>query len=77
MNERAQITYMQTRISRKAAETWNLSLREVMHLFRTADVLGYIERNFGLLHIEGDDAVFDDVLSYLRHKGVDPNAGAI
>lgn len=51
MNERTQITYMQTRISRKAAETWSLSLCEVMRLFRTADVLGYIERNFGLLHV--------------------------
>ena len=76
MDERTQITYMQTRISRKATETWGLSLREVMRLFHAADVLGYIERNFGLFHVEGDDAVFDDVCSYMQHKGVEPNESA-
>ena len=70
LDERQQITYMQARISRMAHERWGLSFREIMALFAQGDALGYIERNFGLLHLEGDESVFDDVTRYLRRKGV-------
>jgi hypothetical protein len=70
MGERQQITYLQTRITRMACREWGMPMREVIDVFEQHDVLGYIERNFGLLHMEGDDAVFDDVTCYLRSKGV-------
>lgn len=69
MGERQQITYMQVRIVRMACKTWSMSMRDVISLFAEHDVLGYIERNFGLFHMEGDNAVFDDVCAYLRNKG--------
>lgn len=69
MNERQQITYMQIRIVRRAAENWQLSLAEVTALFDRYRVLEYMEENFGLLHLEGDEAVFEDVCGYLRNKG--------
>jgi hypothetical protein len=53
-----------------ACREWGMPMREVIDVFEQHDVLGYIERNFGLLHMEGDDAVFDDVTCYLRSKGV-------
>ena len=71
MSERQQITYMQTRIARMAHERWGLTLREVAQLFGRWDAFGYIARNFGIFHLEGDDAVLDDVAAYLRTKGVD------
>ena len=70
MGERQQITYMQTRITRLACKRWNMPMRDVVGIFMKYDVLGYIERNYGLFHMEGDDAVFEDVVLYLSHKGV-------
>ena len=72
MGERQQITYMQTRMSRMACQRWGLSLAEVMEVFSRCDVFGYIERNFGIFHMEGDEAIFDDVETYMRRKGVTP-----
>lgn len=69
MNERQQITYMQVRIVRMAAERWRKSLAEVTELFDRYSVLEYIEENFGLLHLEGDEAVFEDVCGYLHNRG--------
>lgn len=68
MGERQQITYMQTRITRMACRAWAMPMRDVVELFIKHDVMGYIERNFGLFHMEGDDAVFDDVSRYLLSK---------
>ena len=70
MDERQQITYMQIRIVRMASENWHRSLAEVTLLFDRYSVLEYIEDNFGLLHLEGDEAIFEDVCGYLRNKGV-------
>ena len=39
-----------------------------------ADALGYILRNFGLFHMEGDEAELHDVEEYLASKGVRPHA---
>lgn len=76
MGERQQITYMQVRIVRLACHRLCLSLAEVVALFNSCDVFGYIERNFGLFHMEGDDAVFDDVVAYMDRKGALPHGAA-
>lgn len=60
---------MQARISRMAAVRWGWPLRRVMELFGSNDVLGYIEDCFDYFHLEGDEAVFDDIERYLRSKG--------
>lgn len=69
MDERQQITFMQARIERMAYHRWSMSLKEVVELCSLCDVLGYVERNFRLFHMEGDDAVFDDVEAFMKYKG--------
>jgi hypothetical protein len=51
-----------------------MSLAQVMRVFVPADALGYVQRNFALFHMEGDDAVLDDVEEYLAARGVGPDA---
>ena len=74
MNERQQITYMQARICRMASERWNETLRQVIAVFRAYHVLDYIEAGFGIFHMEGDEAVFEDISSYLEEKGAQIHA---
>lgn len=69
MNEQQQILFMQIRILRIAARRFNLSLKETARLFKKFDVLKYIREGFGIFHVEGDDAVFEDVKSYLKVRG--------
>ena len=69
MNEQQQILFMQIRILRMASERFNLSLKETAQLFKKFDVLRYIRECFGIFHVEGDEAVFDDVKGYLKIKG--------
>lgn len=68
MNEQQQILFMQIRILRIAAKSFNLSLEETALLFKKFDVLKYIREGFGIFHVEGDEAVFEDVKSYLKIK---------
>ena len=69
MDEKRQILFMQIRILRMASERFHLSLKETAELFKTFEVLRYIRECFGIFHVEGDEAVFDDVKSYLKIKG--------
>ena len=69
MNEQQQILFMQVRILRIAAQRFNLSLKDAALLFKKFDVLRYIREGFGIFLVEGDEAVFEDVKSYLKFKG--------
>ena len=69
MNEQQQILFMQVRILRIAAQRFNLSLKEAALLFKKFEVLRYIREGFGIFHVEGDEAIFEDVKSYLKFKG--------
>lgn len=75
MSEKSQIIFMQVRLIRLAAEELDIPIQEINALFKKYDVLGFIEECFGLFHMEGDYAVLDDILCYLRNKGVNVNAG--
>ena len=44
MSEETEITFMQTRLIRLASEEWHLPVEQIIHLFKEADVLGYIEK---------------------------------
>ena len=74
MNERQQIIYMQTRIMRLASEEWNKPIEVIAELFAQYGVLHYIEECFGIFHVEGDEAVLEDVATYLKSKGATGNA---
>ena len=53
MDEKTEITFMQTRLIRLASEEWHLPIGKIVHLFKEADVLvelakGYLEAHRGL-----------------------------
>ena len=53
MSEKTEITFMQTRLIRLASEEWHLSVEQIIRLFEKADVLGYIEKCYGILWCNG------------------------
>ena len=61
MSEKTEITFMQTRLIRLASEEWHLPVEQIIHLFKEADVLGYIEKCYGIFHCEGDEAMLEDI----------------
>lgn len=69
MSERQQILYMQTRMIRHASEKWNRPIEMISGLFETYGVLQYIEECFEVFHVEGDEAILEDVTEYLENKG--------
>ena len=75
MTEKQQIIYMQVRIMRLASEAWNLTIETISEIFSKFDVLQYIKSCFGIFHVEGDDAIFDDVTAYLENRGGLSSAG--
>ena len=70
MNERLQILFMQTRLLRLAREEWHLTLKDANRLYCDNGVYRYIADLWGLFHVEGDDAVFDEIKTYLKRRGV-------
>ena len=69
MLRETEITFMQTRLIRLASEEWHLPVEQIIHLFKEADVLGYIEKCYGIFSCEGDEAVLDDIIDFLKRKG--------
>jgi len=69
MNEAQQILFMQIRILRMMAEKYSLSLKEAAEIFGQYNVLPFIREGFGIFHVEGDEAVFEEVKAYLKSKG--------
>ena len=74
MSERAEITFMQTRLIRLASEVWHLPIEQIIYLFKKVDFLGYIEKGYGIFHCEGDEAVLEDITELLQGKGIEVNA---
>ena len=70
MNERQQIIYMQARLMRLASKEWKKSIEIITELFVNYGVLQYVEDCFGIFHVEGDEAILDDIEIYLKSKGV-------
>ena len=69
MDEKSQILFMQIRILRIASTRLKRSFKDTATLFREYDVLPYIREGYGIFHVEGDDAVYEDVKKYLLSKG--------
>ena len=57
-----------------ASEEWHLPVEQIIHLFKEADVLGYIEKCYGIFHCEGDEAVLEDITEFLQGKGIEISA---
>ncbi len=75
MNENQQIIYMQARLVRLASEEWNIPIKAVASIFTEFKVFQFIRECFGIFHIEGDYAVFEDITGYLNNKGAVFDAG--
>ena len=69
MSESQQILFMQNRILRMMAEKYSLSLKQAAEMFGQYNVLAFIREGFGIFHVEGDEAVFEEVKSFLQAKG--------
>lgn len=74
MSKEAEITFMQTRLIRLASEEWHLPIEQIIILFKKADVLGYIEKGYGIFHCEGDEVALEDITDFLNRKGLKINA---
>lgn len=77
MNERQQILYMQARIMRLASGKWSRPIEAIAELFARFQVFQYMEACFGIFHVEGDEAILEDVARYLENKGAINPAGPI
>ena len=69
MNETEQILFMQIRLLRMMAEKYGLTLKQAAHTFAEYNVLPFIREGFGIFHVEGDEAVFEEVKGFLKSKG--------
>ncbi len=69
MNEEQQILFMQIRLIRIASERLGLTLKQTAELFDRFKVLPFIRDCWGIFHVEGDDAVYEEIREYLMSKG--------
>ena len=69
MSEKEEIIFMQTRLVRLASKEWHLPVDEIFNIFGKADVLGYIEKCYGIFHCEGED-----ITEFLQRKGIQISA---
>lgn len=69
MSEKSEISYMQVRIARMAARKWNLSIAEVGKLFAQHQVFQHIRDCYPVYHVEGDEAVWEDLQAFFRNRG--------
>jgi hypothetical protein len=59
---------MQVRIARLFAERRGLSLTDAARLMAQAGSFDFIANNFAALHVEGDEAVLDEVVAYMNRE---------
>ncbi len=51
------------------SEKLGMSLKQTAGLFEQFKVLSFIRDCWGVFHVEGDDAVYEEVREYLISKG--------
>ena len=74
MSEKLQALFMQARIVRLASLRWNLSLADAATLLLESGALAYVRDSYDYFHLEGDDAVLDDVEIFLAERKMMPHA---
>ena len=65
-----EVLYMQVRILRMFCERTSIDPQVANRLFLQAGVWRYIAECFDILHLGGDELVYEDVLRMLRRQGV-------
>lgn len=71
MNEEQQILFMQIRLIRITSEKQGLTLKQTAELFDKYKVLPFIRDCWGVFHVEGDNAVYEEIREYLISKGAE------
>lgn len=71
MSEKYQIVFMQARLLRMASEEWKVTIQNANDIFKKYNLLRFIEECFDVFHMEGDRAVFYEIQTLLKNKGVD------
>ncbi len=69
MSERSEISYMQARIARMATQKWNLPISEIGKIFAQYKVFQHIRDCYALYHVEGDEAIWEDLQPLFRNRG--------
>ena len=64
-----EVLYMQVRIFRMFCERTSIDPQVANRLFLQAGVWRYIAECFDILHLGGDELVYEDVLRMLRRQG--------
>ena len=62
---------------RLASDEWHRSIQDVNILFDKYGIFEFIEDCYGVFHMEGDEAVFSEIRTLLKNKGVDLDAGIV
>ena len=65
-----EVLYMQVRIFRMFCEQTSIDPQVANRLFLQAGVWRYIAECFDILHLGGDELIYEDVLRMLRRQGV-------
>ncbi len=63
------LLFMQTRLIRLASEEWHLSVEQIIHLFKEADVLGYIEKCYGIFIVKAMKLCLKILLNFCKERG--------
>lgn len=69
MSEKTEITFMQTRLIRLASEEWHLPVEQIIHLFKEADVLGYIENAMGFFIVRVMKLCLKTLQNFWKERG--------
>lgn len=68
MKERQQLLYMKLRLTRLASEKWQKNIGEVSKDFLNLGIYEYISNNYDLFHIQGDQAILEDICNFIKVK---------
>lgn len=68
MRESQQLLYMKLRLTRLASEKWQKDIGEVAKDFLNLGIYEYISNNYDLFHIQGDQAIFEDICNFIKVK---------
>ena len=69
MTRQSEIAYMQARIARMAMEKWKLPIGDVGKIFSDYQILQHIRDCYDLYHVEGDDAIWEDLQPLFEYRG--------
>ena len=64
-----EVIYMEVRVFREFINRFKMKASDAYSLFEKNDIWGYIESCYHVLHMNGDEAVVNDILHILSRNG--------